>query len=156
MTAPMRRSTGSGRPEHVDGRERKLALIAWMSVCLIWGTTYLAIRVSVETIPPWLMSGVRWLSAGGAIAAFQAARGERVFTAAHWRGTAFLGFFMFVLGNGCVVLAEVFVPSGLAAMIVASQGAPSPGSSSDSAACSSWSGRISLAVAPPAATSSSE
>ncbi len=119
MTAPMRRSTGSGRPEHVDGRERKLALIAWMSVCLIWGTTYLAIRVSVETIPPWLMSGVRWLSAGGAIAAFQAARGERVFTAAHWRGTAFLGFFMFVLGNGCVVLAEVFVPSGLAAMIVA-------------------------------------
>jgi drug/metabolite transporter (DMT)-like permease len=100
-------------------RERRLALIAWIFVCLIWGTTYLAIRVSVETIPPWLMSGVRWLTAGSAIAAFMAIRGERVFTAQHWRGAARLGFFMFVLGNGCVVLAEVFVPSGLAAVVVA-------------------------------------
>jgi drug/metabolite transporter (DMT)-like permease len=99
--------------------ERRLALIAWISVCLIWGTTYLAIRVSVETIPPWLMSGVRWLTAGSAIAAFMTIRGERVFAAQHWRGAAFLGFFMFVLGNGCVVLAEVFVPSGLAAVVVA-------------------------------------
>jgi drug/metabolite transporter (DMT)-like permease len=99
--------------------ERKLALVAWITVCLIWGTTYLAIRVSVETIPPWLMSGVRWLTAGAAIAAFMTLRGERVFIAQHWRGAAVLGFFMFVLGNGCVVLAEVFVPSGLAAVVVA-------------------------------------
>ena len=100
--------------------ERKTALFAWLAVCLIWGTTYLAIRVSVETIPPWLMSGVRWVTAGSIIAAFMTLRGERVFAAEHWRGAAFLGFFMFVLGNGCVVLAEVAVPSGLAAVIVAS------------------------------------
>jgi drug/metabolite transporter (DMT)-like permease len=100
-------------------RERQLAILAWLGVCVIWGTTYLAIRVSVETIPPWLMSGVRWMTAGTAIAAFMTARGERVFAAEHWRGATFLGFFMFVLGNGCVVLAEVFVPSGLTAMIVA-------------------------------------
>jgi drug/metabolite transporter (DMT)-like permease len=100
--------------------ERKTALFAWLAVCLIWGTTYLAIRVSVETIPPWLMSGVRWVTAGSIIAAFMTLRGERVFSAEHWRGAAFLGFFMFVLGNGCVVLAEVVVPSGLAAVIVAS------------------------------------
>ena len=100
--------------------ERKTALFAWMAVCLIWGTTYLAIRVSVESIPPWLMSGVRWITAGGAIATFMTLRGERVFAREHWRGATFLGFFMFVLGNGCVVLAEVVVPSGLAAVIVAS------------------------------------
>ena len=100
--------------------ERKTALFAWLAVCLIWGTTYLAIRVSVETIPPWLMSGVRWVTAGSIIAAFMTLRGERVFAREHWRGAAFLGFFMFVLGNGCVVLAEVVVPSGLAAVIVAS------------------------------------
>jgi drug/metabolite transporter (DMT)-like permease len=100
--------------------ERKTALVAWLAVCLIWGTTYLAIRVSVETIPPWLMSGVRWITAGSTIAAFMTLRGERVFAADHWRGAAFLGFFMFVLGNGCVVLAEVIVPSGLAALVVAS------------------------------------
>jgi len=100
--------------------ERKTALFAWLAVCLIWGTTYLAIRVSVETIPPWVMSGVRWVTAGSAIAAFMTLRGERVFAAEQWHGATFLGFFMFVLGNGCVVLAEVFVPSGLAAVIVAS------------------------------------
>jgi len=100
--------------------ERKTALFAWLAVCLIWGTTYLAIRVSVETIPPWLMSGIRWLTAGGAITTFMTLRGERVFAVEHWRGAAFLGFFMFVLGNGCVVLAEVVVPSGLAAVVVAS------------------------------------
>jgi len=100
--------------------ERKLALLAWLAVCVIWGTTYLAIRVSVETIPPWLMSGVRWISAGSVLAIFMTARGERVFAAEHWRGATFLGLFLLVLGNGCVVLAEVFVPSGLAAVIVAS------------------------------------
>jgi drug/metabolite transporter (DMT)-like permease len=100
--------------------ERKTALFAWLAVCLIWGTTYLAIRVSVETIPPWLMSGIRWITAGGTIAVFMTLRGERVFATEHWRGAAFLGFFMFVLGNGCVVLAEVVVPSGLAAVVVAS------------------------------------
>jgi drug/metabolite transporter (DMT)-like permease len=100
--------------------ERRTAVFAWLAVCLIWGTTYLAIRVSVETIPPWLMSGVRWITAGSTIAAFMTLRGERVFAAGQWRGAAFLGFFMFVLGNGCVVLAEVVVPSGLAALVVAS------------------------------------
>jgi len=100
-------------------RERKLAILAWLAVCVIWGTTYLAIRVSVETIPPWAMSGVRWIASGGVLAIFMTARGERVFAAEHWRGATFLGFFLLVLGNGCVVLAEVFVPSGLAAVIVA-------------------------------------
>ncbi len=100
--------------------ERKTALFAWLAVCLIWGTTYLAIRVSVETIPPWLMSGIRWITAGSVIAAFMTLRGERVFAPSQWRGATFLGFFMFVLGNGCVVLAEVVVPSGLAALVVAS------------------------------------
>src|SRR6185437_425017 len=119
-SASSRRGDGAGPMTPSSPAERRTALFAWLAVCLIWGTTYLAIRVSVETIPPWLMSGIRWVTAGSAIATFMTLRGERVFSAEHWRGATFLGFFMFVLGNGCVVLAEVFVPSGLAAVIVAS------------------------------------
>ena len=59
-------------------RERRLALIAWMAVCLIWGTTYLGIRISLETMPPMLMGGLRWTVAGGLLAAYMATRGERL------------------------------------------------------------------------------
>ena len=46
-------------------KERRLAWFAWIAVCLIWGTTYLGIRVSLETMPPMLMGGLRWTFAGG-------------------------------------------------------------------------------------------
>ena len=101
-------------------RERKLALFAWMAVCVLWGTTYLAIRVSLETMPPMLMGGLRWTLAGTLLAGYLLARGERLPRASAWRGIALLGFLMMVLGNGGVVWAEQTVPSGLAAVIVAS------------------------------------
>jgi drug/metabolite transporter (DMT)-like permease len=101
-------------------RERKLALMAWVAVCLIWGTTYLGIRVSLETIPPLAMMGLRWTIAGAALAAYMRARGERVSAIRSWRGVLLLGFLMIVLGNGGVVIAELWVPSGLTAVLVAS------------------------------------
>ncbi len=99
--------------------ERKLALFAWMAVCLLWGTTYLAIRLALDTMPPMLMAGLRWLIAGGLLAGFLLVRGEPAPPRSTWRGITLLGFLMMVLGNGGVVWAEETVPSGLAAVIVA-------------------------------------
>ena len=101
-------------------KQRKLALFAWIAVCVLWGTTYLGIRVSLETMPPMLMGGLRWTIAGVLLFAYLLARGERVPRASTWGGIALLGFLMMVLGNGGVVWAEQTVPSGLAAVIVAS------------------------------------
>ena len=101
-------------------KQRRLAWFAWIAVCLIWGTTYLGIRVSLETMPPMLMAGLRWTLAGGALAAYMATRGERLPRPSEWRSALLLGFLMLVLGNGGVVWAELYVPSGLAAVVVAS------------------------------------
>lgn len=101
-------------------RERRLAYFAWIAVCLIWGTTYLAIRVTLETIPPWLMSGMRWIAAGSMLSAYLAARGEPM-PRHSWRGILFLATTLLVFGNGGVVWAEQYVPSGLAAVLVAAQ-----------------------------------
>ena len=100
-------------------RERRLALFAWLAVCLIWGTTYLGIRISLESMPPMLMGGLRWTIAGGGIAHYMAMRGERMVKRDALKGAAILGFLMFVMGNGGVVWAEQYVPSGLAAVVVA-------------------------------------
>ena len=54
-------------------RQRRLALIAWIAVCLIWGTTYLGIRITLESMPPWLMGGLRWTVAGGLLALYMLA-----------------------------------------------------------------------------------
>jgi drug/metabolite transporter (DMT)-like permease len=97
--------------------EKKLAWLAWIAVCLIWGTTYLGIRVSLETMPPMVMAGLRWTVAGGALATYMWTRGEWRPT---WRGPLLLGFLMLVLGNGGVVWAELYVPTGLTAVVIAS------------------------------------
>lgn len=101
-------------------RERRLAWFAWIAVCLIWGTTYLGIRVSLETMPPMLMGGLRWVFAGGVLGAYMLARGEKLPRGRALRSPILLGFLMLVLGNGGVVWAEMFVPSGLAAVVIAS------------------------------------
>jgi drug/metabolite transporter (DMT)-like permease len=100
--------------------ERKLALAAWLAVCLIWGTTYMAIRVALESMPPLVMMGLRWTLAGGVLSLFLAARGERVFSRALWPRALRLGFLMLLLGNAGVAIAELWVPSGLTAVLVAS------------------------------------
>ena len=102
-----------------DARQKRLAYFAWGAVCLIWGTTYLGIRVSLESIPPALMGGLRWLLAGSLLTIYLVARGRPLPPVSQWRGIALLGFLMLGLGNGGVVYAEQFVPSGLAAVIVA-------------------------------------
>ena len=101
-------------------RQRRLAYLSWLTVCIVWGTTYLGIRMCLETMPPMLMGGFRWLSAGAVLAAYVVASGESLPSRERWGGIALLGFLMLGLGNGGVVVAEQWVPSGLAAVIVAS------------------------------------
>jgi len=101
-------------------RQRRLAYISWLTVCVVWGTTYLGIRVCLQTIPPMLMGGFRWLSAGGLLAIYVVSTGESLPRPNRLGGIALLGFLMLGLGNGGVVVAEQWVPSGLAAVIVAS------------------------------------
>jgi drug/metabolite transporter (DMT)-like permease len=97
----------------------RLAYFAWVAVCLIWGTTYLGIRVSLESVPPALMGGLRWLFAGSLLTAYLVARGRPLPPPSQWGSIALLGFLMLGLGNGGVVFAEQWVPSGLAAVMVA-------------------------------------
>lgn len=100
-------------------RERRLAYFAWLAVCLIWGTTYLGIRVTLETMPPGIMSALRWLIAGGLVAGYLRVRGEPLPAVSRWGGAALIGFLLLAVGNGGVAYAEQWVPSGLAAVLVA-------------------------------------
>jgi drug/metabolite transporter (DMT)-like permease len=95
------------------------AYLAWIAVCLIWGTTYLAIRISLETIPPLLMAAMRWIAAGGLLIAVLALRREPMPARREWPALAALGILLLGFGNGAVVWAEQTVPSGLTAVLVA-------------------------------------
>ena len=99
--------------------QRKLALLAWAAVCLIWGTTYLGISVSLESMPPSLMGGFRWTIAGLLLTTYLLVRGQKLPARASWPGIALLAFLLLGLGNGGVVFAEQWVPSGLTAVLVA-------------------------------------
>ena len=95
------------------------AYVAWAIVCVVWGTTYLAIRICLETVPPLLMGGLRFVTAGTVLMAILALRGERLPGPAAWPSLAILGLCMLGFGNGGVVWAEQTVPSGLTAVLVA-------------------------------------
>lgn len=92
-------------------------------VYLVWGSTYLAIAIAVETLPPLLSAALRFLLAGSLVVAWFVLRGQgaalRV-TRAQLAGAALVGTLLLASGNGLVVLAERTVPSGLAALVVAS------------------------------------
>jgi len=95
-------------------------IVAFAAVYLIWGSTYLAIRFTIETLPMFLSAGFRFLLAGAALYAFaRFKKNEKAPDKKHW-GPAFIsGGFLLFGGNGCVVWAEKYVPSGLAALFIA-------------------------------------
>ena len=98
---------------------RSQILIAFAAVYIIWGSTYLAIRFAIETLPPMLMVGTRFFAAGGIMYVWLRARGAAAPKAIHWRSAAIVGILMPVFGTGVVVWAEKRVPSGIAALLVA-------------------------------------
>ena len=92
------------------------------AVYLFWGTTYLAIRVGVETMPPFLMAAVRFLIAGAILYAIAIRTGDREGdrpTRRHWRSALVIGAALLFGGNGLVSWAEQTVPSGMASLIIA-------------------------------------
>jgi drug/metabolite transporter (DMT)-like permease len=95
---------------------------ALVIVYVVWGSTYLAIRIAVESIPPLAMAGVRFLIAGGVLLAWRMAvlkNSQQRITVRHWRSAAIVGASLMLGGNGGVALAEKTVPSGITALIIA-------------------------------------
>jgi len=99
---------------------RARVVLAFAAIYLLWGSTYLGIRYAVETIPPFLMAGTRHLIAGLLLYAWVRGRGEKRPRWRDWAVAAAIGSLMLLGGNGLVSWAEQRVPSGLAALIVAS------------------------------------
>jgi drug/metabolite transporter (DMT)-like permease len=107
-------ATSKGRPT------RLLLLVSFAIIYLVWGSTYLAIRYAVETIPPLITAGIRHLTAGSVLFAWAWSRGFRP-TRRDWYGSAVLGFLFFFISHGSLHWAEQVVPSGLAALLVATE-----------------------------------
>jgi drug/metabolite transporter (DMT)-like permease len=97
---------------------RSHVLLAFAAVYVVWGSTYLAIRIAIETIPPFFMVGARFCVAGGILYAWARAHGEERPTPVHWRSATIVGVLLLVLGTGVVVWAEEKVASGIAALLV--------------------------------------
>ena len=100
--------------------QSRLPYVAWVTICVVWGTTYLGIRVALETFPPALLGGIRFTIAGLLLAAWLRIRGRRLPAPKEWPSLAIAGTLLLAVGNGLVVLAEQWVPSGIAAVMVAS------------------------------------
>jgi drug/metabolite transporter (DMT)-like permease len=97
---------------------RAQIIAAFASIYLIWGSTYLAISYAVETIPPFIMGGIRFLVSGAMLYLWARYRGAPRPARLHWRNAIVAGGFLLLGGNGAVVWAEQFVPSGLTALLV--------------------------------------
>ena len=110
-----------GKKPADHGRTYSIQLaLAFAAIYLIWGSTYLAIRYAVETIPPLVTAGIRHSIAGAILLAWAWARGFRP-TRAHWVSGFVLGALFFLLGHGTLHWAEQYVGSGLAALLIATE-----------------------------------
>ena len=116
VMVPTQNSPGSRGPR---SESIKLAL-AFAAIYLVWGSTYLAIRYAVETIPPLVTAGIRHTFAGGILLAWAYARGYRA-KREHWIAGAIVGAFFFLIGHGTLHWAEQHVASGLAALLIATE-----------------------------------
>ncbi len=111
------------RPASVRGARADVRIwLALVTVYLLWGSTYLGIKYAIDTIPPLLMGSVRFLVAGGVLYALAIrtgdARGDRV-GSRQWIAALVIGGALLVGGNGGVILAEQYVPTGVVALLVA-------------------------------------
>ena len=97
---------------------RAQIIAAFASIYIIWGSTYLAIRYAIQTLPPFIMGGMRFLASGVLLYIWARYRGAPRPTRLHWRNAIIAGGFLLLGGNGAVVWAEQFVPSGLTALLV--------------------------------------
>ena len=103
-------------------RNLGLMIAAFAAVYLIWGSTYLGIKIAIETLPPFMMAGVRFLMAGAILMIWARLSGDyEKPKATHWRTSAIVGGFLLLGGNGAVVFAEHYISSSLTALLVATE-----------------------------------
>lgn len=94
--------------------------VALLALYIVWGSTYLGIKVAIETIPPFLHAGIRFLISGIILVTWQRMAGQQMPTRKQWISTAIIGTLLLLGGNGLVAWAEQVIPSGVAALIVGS------------------------------------
>jgi drug/metabolite transporter (DMT)-like permease len=97
-----------------------LVIAAFAAVYLIWGSTYLGMRLAIDSIPPLLMAGTRFMIAGAVLYLVMRLRGETKPDFGHWKSSVIAGALLLMGGNGGVVWAQMTVPSGVVALVVAS------------------------------------
>ena len=102
-----------------SGKSMRNLVLALLAVYIVWGSTYLAIRIAVGGLPPLLMGGIRFLVAGSILFTVLRLRGAPLPTAKEWRSAALVGLLLLVGGNGGVVIAEQWIDSSMAAMVIA-------------------------------------
>jgi drug/metabolite transporter (DMT)-like permease len=107
-------------PQLLRPATRLQLVLAFAAVYVIWGSTYLAIRFAIETLPPHTMAGARFVLAGAILYVWARARGAAAPERRHWWSATVVGGLLLLGGNGGVVWAEQRVPSGIAALLIAS------------------------------------
>lgn len=105
--------------EALKSKKGFVIAIALLSLYLFWGGTYLGMRIAIETMPPFIMAGVRFIAAGLILYPFARLRGAKRPASGEWKGAGIVGALLLLGGNGMVAWAEQTVPSGIAALIVA-------------------------------------
>ncbi len=95
------------------------AWIALIAVYIVWGSTYLAIRFAIETIPPFLSAGLRFLVSGAILYIWRRLSGDPAPSKAEWRSASIIGLLLLLTGNGFLVWAEQRIPSGIASLFIA-------------------------------------
>jgi len=106
-------------PGHTSARVTTLVIVAFAAVYIVWGSTYLAIRVGIESFPPFILAGLRHVVAGLVLFPIVLWKTGARPTAANWKAATVVGFLLLFVGNGGVTWAEQLVPSGVTALLVA-------------------------------------
>src|SRR5881275_2908661 len=108
------------RDDHCSmAASKRTMIVAFAALYVIWGSTYLGIRFAIETIPPFLMAGARFVLAGLIMYAIAWSQGISKSSWANWRTSLIIGACLLLAGNGGVTISEEYIDSGLAALIVA-------------------------------------
>jgi drug/metabolite transporter (DMT)-like permease len=94
--------------------------LALLALYIVWGSTYLGIKVAIETIPPFLQAGIRFFISGVILLVWQRAAGSEMPTRRQWASTAIIGILLLLGGNGLLSWAEQVIPSGIAAVLIGS------------------------------------
>src|SRR6516225_3057699 len=104
---------------NISARHRWMTILAFAIIYLVWGSTFLAIRVGVREVPPFLLAAMRFLVAGLVLYVWMIAQGERSPRLRQWIAAFLLASMIFVLDYGSLFWAEQRVPSGIAAVMLA-------------------------------------